>query len=72
MPAFLAAVGDEANQPVYVHCGSGTRVAALWMIKRVVADGWEADRAREEAEAIAGKPEKAVAFATEYLASQGE
>jgi uncharacterized protein (TIGR01244 family) len=67
---FLAAVGDEGNQPVYIHCGSATRVAALWMIQRVLEDGWEIDDARAEAEAIALKPEEAVAFATQYLASR--
>jgi uncharacterized protein (TIGR01244 family) len=69
---FLAAVGDQANQPVYVHCGSATRAAALWMIKRVLADGWEIEVAREEAEAIALEPEKAVTFATEYITSHGK
>ena len=67
---FLAAVGDEANQPVYVHCGSATRAAALWMIKRVTVDGWDIDKASNEARAIAKKPDAAVAFASQYIASQ--
>jgi uncharacterized protein (TIGR01244 family) len=66
---FLAAVGEEGNRPVYIHCGSATRTAALWMIARVLADGWDIDAARLEAEAIALKPEEAVAFATRYLQS---
>jgi uncharacterized protein (TIGR01244 family) len=70
VPEFLAAVGEEANQPVYIHCASGTRAAALWMIKRVLVDGWKIDEAREEAEAIAAKPAEAVAFATRYIESQ--
>ena len=45
---FLAAVGDEANRPVYIHCASATRVGALWMIARVLEDDWSVDRAREE------------------------
>ena len=53
---FLAAIGDEANQPVFIHCASATRVAALWMIGRVLRDGWELDAAREEAAGIAAKP----------------
>jgi uncharacterized protein (TIGR01244 family) len=69
---FLAAVGDEANQPVYIHCASATRAAALWMIKRVFEDGWEIDEAREEAEVIALKPSKAVAFATQYITSHSK
>jgi len=68
---FLTAAGDKEKQPVYIHCKSGTRAAALWMIGRVLEDGWEIDAAGEEAKAIAGDPDKAVALARAYLASQG-
>jgi len=67
---FLAAVPNEENEPVYIHCHSATRVAALWMIGRVLEDGWSLDEAREEGTAIAGKPSEAVAFASAYIASQ--
>jgi len=67
---FLDAVGDEANQPVYIHCNSATRVAALWMIGRVLEDGWAIEPATEEVTFIAGDPPESVAFATAYLASQ--
>ena len=67
---FLAAVGDEANQPVYVHCNTATRVAALWMIGRVLRDGWEFDAAREEGDEIAAKPVEANVFVRKYLASR--
>lgn len=50
--SFLAAVADRANQPVYIHCGSANRVGALWLIKRVLVDGWDVPRATAEAEAI--------------------
>lgn len=49
---FIAAVSDTANQPVFVHCGSANRVAGMWMIKRVVADGWDVAKAESEARAI--------------------
>jgi uncharacterized protein (TIGR01244 family) len=49
---FIAAVTDKANQPVYIHCASANRVGALWLIKRVLVDGWDVPRATEEAEAI--------------------
>lgn len=68
---FLAAVGDPANQPVYIHCRSATRVAALWAIGRVLKDGWELDATRGEADAIAHKPADALAFATAYLKAHG-
>jgi uncharacterized protein (TIGR01244 family) len=69
---FTAAVGDAGNRPVYVHCGSATRVAALWMIWRVTEDGWDIDAARAEAQSIALKPEQAVAFAEQYLSNLEE
>jgi uncharacterized protein (TIGR01244 family) len=64
---FLRAVGDKANQPVYIHCNSATRVAALWMIGRVLEDGWELDDAATEVESIAKKPDEAIAFASGCL-----
>jgi uncharacterized protein (TIGR01244 family) len=67
---FLAAAGDKANQPVYIHCNSATRVAALWMIGRVLEDGWDIDTAGEEAMVVARKPSEAVAFATMYIKSR--
>ena len=64
---FLAAVADRTNQPVYVHCGSANRVGAMWMIKRVLQDGWSVERARAEGEAIGLSSPQLVAFATEYI-----
>ena len=66
---FLAIVGNEENQPVYVHCGSATRAAALWMIGRVLVDNWEVSAASAEVERIARKPGDAIAFASGYIES---
>ena len=49
---FLAAVADEGNLPVFIHCGSANRVAGLWMIKRVVVDNWDLAKAESEARDI--------------------
>jgi uncharacterized protein (TIGR01244 family) len=65
---FLAAVADKSNQPVFIHCGSANRVGGVWMIKRVLQDGWTLERARAEAEAIGLRDAKLTAFATEYIA----
>ena len=67
--SFLAAVADKSNQPVYIHCASANRVGAVWMIKRVLQDGWATDRARAEAEAIGLTSAPLVAFATEYIST---
>ena len=46
---FLAAVTEPKNQPVFIHCASANRAAALWMIKRMVVDRWDEERAAAEA-----------------------
>jgi uncharacterized protein (TIGR01244 family) len=66
---FIRLVGASSNQPVYVHCGSATRAAGLWMISRVLEDGWTPEQAASEARQVAGKPEAAVEFANGYLDS---
>ena len=64
---FLETVAKPANMPAFIHCGSGRRSSALWMIKRVLVDGWDEPRAAAEAAqlGLTESPEKA--FAVEYL-----
>ena len=66
---FLTAVGDPANQPAFVHCASGNRAAALWMIKRMVVDGWDPDRASTEATALGLTSPALKTFAMDYASS---
>lgn len=66
--AFLAAVADKANQPVYIHCGTANRVGSVWMIKRVLQDRWDVERAGEEAAAIGLTSPQLKTFATTYIA----
>jgi uncharacterized protein (TIGR01244 family) len=49
---FLKAVTDQANQPAFIHCASANRAAALWMVKRIVVDKWDVERASTEASAL--------------------
>jgi uncharacterized protein (TIGR01244 family) len=63
---FIAAVTSPANTPAYVHCAAGGRAAALWMIKRVKADGWPEERALKEADAL-GLNDRFRPFALNYL-----
>jgi len=65
---FIAAVSGPANTPAYVHCAAGGRAAALWMIKRVKADGWSVDRALAEANAL-GLNDRLRPFALNYIRS---
>jgi uncharacterized protein (TIGR01244 family) len=68
--AFLKAIVAPANQPVFVHCGSGNRAAAMWLIKRLVVDGWDAERASTEATALGLRNEALKKFALDYAASK--
>jgi uncharacterized protein (TIGR01244 family) len=65
--AFLAAVSDRSNQPVYIHCGSANRVGSVWMIKRALQDKWPLDRALTEAHAIGLSSRGLETFATGYI-----
>jgi uncharacterized protein (TIGR01244 family) len=67
--SFLAAVADRSNQPVFIHCGSASRVGGVWMIKRVLQDKWPLDKALTEAQAIGLNNPALQAFATEYIKS---
>ena len=65
---FLATIADKANQPAYVHCGSASRVGAVWLVKRVLQDGWTIEKATEEAKFIGLRSEPLEKFALEYIA----
>lgn len=68
--AFLKAVTDPANQPAFVHCGSGNRAAALWMAKRLVVDRWPEERAAAEAKAIGLTSQTLREFVLSYAAAR--
>ena len=66
---FLAEIANKNNQPVYVHCGSASRVGSLWLVKRVLQDGWTVEKATEEAKFIGLRGEPLEKFALDYIAS---
>jgi uncharacterized protein (TIGR01244 family) len=65
--AFLKAVADRSNQPMYIHCASANRVGAMWFIKRVKLDGWDTERAMKEAETIGLRAPNLKEFALNYV-----
>jgi len=65
--SFLKAVTDAKNQPAFVHCASGNRAAAMWMIKRMQIDKWDAERAGTEAAALGLTSGALKTFATQYV-----
>lgn len=46
---FLATIVKGDISPAYIHCGGGPRAAMMWMVKRLVIDKWETDKAVAEA-----------------------
>jgi uncharacterized protein (TIGR01244 family) len=66
---FLKEVTKPANEPAFIHCASGNRVAAMWMIKRMVVDKWDADRAGNEAAELGLTNASLKKFAIDYAAS---
>ena len=65
---FIAAVAEADQYARVCALRSGGRAAALWMIKRVKADGWTVDRALVEANAL-GLNDRFRPFAMNYLAT---
>jgi uncharacterized protein (TIGR01244 family) len=65
--SFLKAVTTPANQPAFVHCASANRAAAMWMIKRMQVDKWDADRAGAEAAALGLTSSPLKTFALDYV-----
>jgi uncharacterized protein (TIGR01244 family) len=49
---FLNEIAKPENQPAFIHCAGGSRAAAMWMIKRLVIDKWDVERATTEAKAL--------------------
>jgi len=46
---ILKALNDRANYPIFIHSGAGHRAAVSLMIKRVMTDGWDIEKAGIEA-----------------------
>ena len=67
--AFLKTITAPENNPAYIHCASGNRVSAMWMIKRMVVDHWDADRAYTEANALGLTSPALKQFALDYAQS---
>jgi uncharacterized protein (TIGR01244 family) len=63
---FLKTIAAPENNPAYIHCASGNRVSAMWMIKRMVVDHWDADRAYTEANALGLTSPALKQFALDY------
>jgi len=64
---FLRTITERKNDPAFIHCASGNRAAAMWMIKRMQIDKWDADRAGTEATALGLTNPALRTFALDYV-----
>ena len=66
---FIETITSPGNEPAFIHCASGNRAAAMWLIKRIVVDKWETDRAVTEATALGLTNPALRLFALDYAHS---
>jgi len=64
---FLKVIAEPGIQPAFIHCASGNRAAAMWLIKRVLIDKWDNDRAIEEATQLGMTSPALKTFALDYI-----
>jgi uncharacterized protein (TIGR01244 family) len=64
---FLQVIAQPGIQPAFIHCASGNRAAAMWLIKRVLVDKWDTDRALEEATQLGMTSPGLKTFALDYI-----
>jgi len=67
--AFIAAITSPGAEPAFIHCSGGNRAATMWMIKRMVVDHWDADRATKEATSLGQTSAPLRQFAIDYARS---
>jgi protein tyrosine phosphatase (PTP) superfamily phosphohydrolase (DUF442 family) len=67
--AFLKITDEQLKKgPVFIHCAAAIRVGGFWLIRRVLRDGWEFDRALQEANSIGlGDQADLIRFGREYI-----
>ncbi|MCA8961357.1 MAG: protein tyrosine phosphatase family protein [Planctomycetes bacterium] len=58
----------SSQRPILFHCSSGNRVGAVWATYRVLDEGWDIDRAIDEAKQIGLRTPAYEARAREYVA----
>jgi uncharacterized protein (TIGR01244 family) len=63
---FLDAITTRGSEPAFIHCAGGGRAAAMWLVKRLAVDHWDADRATAEATALGLTSPALKKFALDY------
>jgi uncharacterized protein (TIGR01244 family) len=68
--AFIRALKEKDNHPMFIHCASANRVGAFMMIYRVLELRWTEEKALEEAVQIGLRSEALKEFARKYIEQQ--
>jgi uncharacterized protein (TIGR01244 family) len=66
---FIAAITTPGAEPAFIHCSGGNRAATMWLIKRLVVDHWDTDRAVKEATDLGQTSAALRTFALDYAAA---
>ena len=69
---FMKTITQPGMAPAFIHCASGNRAAAMWLIKRMLIDKWDADRATEEATQLGLTSAALKTFALDYAKSHAK
>ncbi len=67
--AFITAITSPGAEPAFIHCSGGNRAATMWMIKRMVVDHWDVERATKEAMSLGQTSAPLRQFAIDYARS---
>jgi uncharacterized protein (TIGR01244 family) len=66
---FLETIKKPGAEPAFIHCASGNRAAAMWMVKRVLVDKWDTEKAGAEAASLGLTNPTLKAFMMSYIES---
>jgi len=66
---FLKIIAEKGNEPAFIHCASGNRAAAMWMVKRVLVDKWDTEKEGAEAASLGLTNPTLDAFMMSYIES---
>jgi len=66
---FLDVITTKGVEPAFIHCSGGNRASMMWLIKRLVVDHWDVDRAEKEAAALGLSNPALKQFALDYAQS---
>ena len=69
---FLAEIQKPGNQPAYIHCAGGSRAAGMWMIKRVLVDKWDVEKAAKEATDLGLANDRVKQYAVDYIKTKSK